>query len=192
MKKIFYIIVITLIGLHFFNEDVFTQNTVYLDGEKKLYLIEDRVAVLGDADEQLNIKRKVLNSDSTAKIIIKTRNLTIWKITKETQKQSLKRGQTPSEFGGNSTQVFKDSSGRIKVIPGNLIIVFKKEATQEEIDTWFLQKGYEVIKKISSLTNSYVVKSSPGLLTLELAEQLRNDMLIRKVYVNYWTSVSRR
>ncbi len=97
--------------------------------------------------------------------------------------------------------VFSDDpngGGRIRTLPGGVIVEFKNELSKEEIEAWAKQKDL-IIKKFFKDKNKdkskykdknrVEIESPAGFETLDIVDELSTDPLIEEVNPNWLTKI---
>lgn len=95
----------------------------------------------------------------------------------------------------NLTPVFRDApgdGGSMRALPGGLILILNPDLTQEQVDAWIDNKQLNIEKELNISTYAYFIKTSPGLASLELANQLVEEdkgsiEYVQSATPNWWT-----
>lgn len=90
--------------------------------------------------------------------------------------------------------VFRNSktTGSRMVLPGNILVRFKKDVTSEEVKNWVTGKNSEIVEKIKWEPNAYVITSIAGLASLELANRVRGDEIVTGAEPIWWTETGKK
>ena len=82
-----------------------------------------------------------------------------------------------------------DGGGRIRTLPGGIIVKFKKGIIATQINSWAKQKKLE-IKHIFKTPGKVMINSPEGLATLDLINEIiTSDSIIEEARPNWLTKV---
>ncbi len=139
--------------------------------KKTLYLIED-IKISGLINQyKTNKKTKIL------KVIPSSKTVKIESITQDI------------------LPLFSDfpkGAGRIKSLPGGIIVSFKNSLNINDIKQWALDHNLTLIKKFRSQSNTWLIDSPPGLQTLNIINKLGPSEHINKIEPNWWVKISHK
>jgi hypothetical protein len=163
---------------------------IWKEGKSKI-----RLTISTDEIAELNINSKGFPGKLAARyggssIKYKSPLLRIWKVKSSMLKSSLGKGTLPSNLQGNHSLVLKEASGRRRVLRGNVVVIMKKNMTKAEVTRWAAGKKLVIIKQLSKFSNSYLIKSLPGMASLTLAESLQGDINVISSSPDWWTEIS--
>jgi len=91
--------------------------------------------------------------------------------------------------------VFHDrgtNAARKRALPGNVIVFLNPDWDQSEVDQWASGRKLEIVKKLDIGRNVVVVKTGPGLETLEMANSLRGTEGVVSTTPDWWEEVTLR
>jgi hypothetical protein len=97
-------------------------------------------------------------------------------------------GATPAAY----SPILRDSqstSGRMRALPGNIIVYLNPDWDRAAVDAWALRKQLEIIDKLKIGKNVYVVKTQPGLAALTLANALYQSGEVVAAIPNWWQEI---
>jgi len=77
-------------------------------------------------------------------------------------------------------------------LPGNIIIRFQSNMTAESIDTWLTRQGLFKVRSLPGDGLTVIIKSEPGMATLNLVEQLSSQTDIDEISPNWWSEAHLR
>jgi hypothetical protein len=137
--------------------------------------MKDMVAEIGNSNRTMSKEYKILEERP---------GVVFWKVEDENIKLELNKGNLPRSLGSNFSPVFKSGPARM-TLPGGVILFFKNGVDGVK---WISAKGLEVKQKLN-YGNAYLIKSSPGLPSLELANSLKDDPDIDSAEPNWWREV---
>ncbi len=169
-----------------------SESFTWYDGSKKrkIKIIPDMVAEFS-ANHPAE-KSVIKKEDANARVISSKHGMHIWKISQQPMKKAVQRGQIPATLKGKFSPLFKDSSGRKRALPGNIIVYLDKSWDQEKVYSWAKSKNIEIIKCISAYLNAYLIKTPPGLESLNIANKLYGTPGVVSASPNWWKEVSMR
>lgn len=92
-----------------------------------------------------------------------------------------------------TSPVFRDHGGhgRMRALPGNVVVQFDTETSDEMVTDWAQSEGLVVLRKLS-FGNYYLIESPSGLASLELANRLQESGSVLNAQPNWWTEVVTR
>ena len=158
--------------------------------KRRLKIIPDLIAEFSTNPplEKINIKK----ADPKAVLISRNSGIHIWRINKQTIKESLKKGKIPTAISGDISLVFKDSSGRKRALPGNIIVYMDKSWPADKIYKWAKRRNLIVIKRISLFHNSYLIKTPAGIASLNISNSLIGTPGVISASPNWWKEAAPR
>ncbi|GIU70517.1 MAG: hypothetical protein KatS3mg002_1753 [Candidatus Woesearchaeota archaeon] len=165
---------------------------IYFDGEKqiKVYLQEDLVAEFNG-----NTNSYVKTIDPSSNPVKKAGIVNVYKIQNSIVKNQLKQGKFSKSYHSSApvSEVFRSEAGTLMALPGNIILTFKEGVSESQIKNFLNKHGLILIKKQTILNKDYyIVKYKPGIASLELANQLRNEPIIETSQPDWWKEYSLR
>ena len=98
---------------------------------------------------------------------------------------------TPLDRDGPWFSDLPGGRGRIRTLPGGLLVKFKKVPTPAELDRWAQEQQVIMVKPLAG-QQTFLVQSPPGLGTLELATRLAAHPLVARVTPNWKSRVQLR
>ena len=114
----------------------------------------------------------------------------IWQISGETGAQAMQKTRAAYPAGKYSP-VFRDG-GRLRALPGNIIVRFKSEWTETTCNNWLETQQLTLVNKLNAGNNTYVIKTEPGLAALTLANRIHQSGDVVFAHPNWWTEVGKK
>jgi hypothetical protein len=78
------------------------------------------------------------------------------------------------------------STGRMRALPGNIIVHLDPAWTAEQVSAWARSRQLEIVKTVDVGPNIVVIRSEPGIPGLVLANRLRGSGEVRAAYPDWW------
>lgn len=162
------------------------------DGTTKrtVWLRPDLVAEFHDGEQPTRALREPAPFNE---LVHESGGASIWKAA-EADAPALAALSSASTSGSRYSQVFQDlpNGGRLRALPGNVIVTLNPALSGDEIEEWARMNGQRIVATMRYGRNIVVVESAPGLASLELANQLRewNDVVAAEP--NWWQETSAR
>lgn len=96
--------------------------------------------------------------------------------------------------GARLSEVFQDlpSGGRLRALPGNVIVTLDPGLTSEEVEQWAAANGQRIVDRMRYGRNVVVLESAPGMASLELANRLRQRKEVLAAEPNWWQETATR
>lgn len=88
--------------------------------------------------------------------------------------------------------VFRDSSRRLRIPTGNIIVKFNQDATSRQIDIFIQENGLTIDKILSEKRKIYTFISNPGVASIDLANKIQDKNLVESAYPNWWLKYSKK
>ncbi len=101
-------------------------------------------------------------------------------------------GMAGSNPGGKYSPVFHDgpnSNSAMRALPGNVIVQLDPAWSEGKVRAWFGSHQLQMIRKINAGVNVYLIKTSPGMATLEVANALYQGGEVKAAYPDWWQEV---
>jgi len=84
------------------------------------------------------------------------------------------------------------SGGRMRALPGNIIVYLDPQWDEAAIRDWLNTRKLEVVKKLEIGTNVLVIKTAPGLESLNIANTLYQSGEVKAAFPDWWQEVVAR
>ncbi len=175
------------------------QSYVWYDGDRKrmVWLNPQLVAEFNPNRENRSALKSVYAS--AKEIPSNQGTIRLWQlnetVTSKSAIQSLNDSSAASDSKNHYSPVLHDSSassGYKRALPGNIIVHLDPKWGQAEVDLWLVANSLEVVKKLNIGTNVFVIKTDPGLVSLETANRLYNTSEVVAAYPDWWTEMVTR
>jgi len=85
--------------------------------------------------------------------------------------------------------VLVSMNGSWKALPGGVIVVLAPDMVQAEIDAFFATLGLADLSKMDFTENAFLIETEPGIVGLELANQLAQTEGVVLASPNWWSPV---
>lgn len=162
----------------------------YESGVKKtLYMDNELVAEFGPASDE---ESAVKNAEPSASRAMVRGGAAIWRVV--SPKSTLQKSTALKTSAGVSP-VFREGGnhgGRMMSLPGNVIVSFKSDWSEQKVKGWAAAKNLEIADILNIGKNAYVLKTAPGLESLNLANKLQESGEVEAAVPNWWRPVQRR
>ncbi len=162
----------------------------YESGVKKtLHMDDELVAEFGPASD---VESAVKNAEPSASRVMVRGGAAIWRV--GSPKSALQKSAALKPSAGVSP-VFReggDPGGRMMSLPGNVIVFFKSDWSEQKVKGWAAAKNLGIADKLNIGRNAYVIKTAPGLESLNLANKLQESGEVEAAAPNWWRPAQRR
>lgn len=114
-------------------------------------------------------------------------------VTSDQAAQTLTAKSAAGAAPTNYSPILRDSAstaGRMRALPGGVIVYLNPEWDQAAVDAWALGKQLEIINKLAIGKNVYVIKTPAGLETLSIANSLMQSGKVVSAMPNWWQEVT--
>lgn len=92
-------------------------------------------------------------------------------------------------MGTATSPVFRigtSPGGRLMALPGGMVVTFKPEWTDAQVREFAASKGLEVQQRLEITGNWYVLRTEPGLASLDAANALHESGAVVAASPNWW------
>lgn len=83
-----------------------------------------------------------------------------------------------------SSPVFRDEGGRLRALPGGVVVTLKTALTEAESQALFRQQGVQATRRLSQTV--WLIEASVGLPSLALAQRLEASGAFASAQPNWW------
>lgn len=122
-------------------------------------------------------------------------SIRIWKLTNTVTVKAAIKTLKSSSANGKYSPILHDSpssSGRMRALPGNIIVHLDPSWGQDLIESWLRQNNLEVVRKLNIGPNIFVIKTDPGIAALDTANKLYDAGIVVAAYPDWWKEVGTR
>jgi hypothetical protein len=85
-----------------------------------------------------------------------------------------------------------NASAAMKSLPGNVVVILNPAWDGAAVSAWLARNNLQMLEKIGSGSNVYLIKSAPGLASLDLANAIYKAGEVLSASPNWWTEVHTR
>lgn len=96
---------------------------------------------------------------------------------------------SPRSIDNSSSPVYREggsAAGRLLALPGGIIVNFKPDWTNTQIQAWAVTKGYTLGQRLNILGNWYVVPTAAGQIALNIANAIQESGEVVSASPNWW------
>ena len=124
------------------------------------------------------------------------RGVRVWKLDKGSNAEALSWRRDVDRWAhANYAPAFHDtpsSAGKIRSLPGNVIVYLNPEWGPDRAGQWVEQNGYTIVKKLELGANAYILKSGIGIESLRLANKLYESGEVVAAFPDWWLETTTR
>ncbi|MGB7649855.1 MAG: hypothetical protein WBL62_01500 [Gallionella sp.] len=116
----------------------------------------------------------------------------LWQVSNSTTAaRALSTAQPNSKFAP-VLHTAPNASGAMRSLPGNIVVMLKANWDSAAVNAWLARNNLQVVEKVGSGSNVFLLKSPPGLASLDLANALYQAGEVLSASPNWWTEVHTR
>jgi hypothetical protein len=100
-----------------------------------------------------------------------------------------------AQSAASVSPVFHDSAnegGRLRALPGGVIVYLNPAWSETEVKQWAAGRGLEIVRKLEIGANVYLIKTAPGLASLETANALHKSGEVVAAMPEWWQEATTR
>jgi hypothetical protein len=170
-----------------------SQSYVWYDGERQqqVWLDPELVAEFGAKKDASTVRSLYPQAEA---LPAGRGNVTIYRL-KGASVSDATRNLRGAQASGQFSPVLRDSadkSGPMRALPGHVIVKLNPGWDSGKVQSWLAQKDLQVVRKLEFAPNTYLIKSEPGLASLELANQLYKSGEVVAAMPDWWREVHTR
>ena len=120
-------------------------------------------------------------------------NVRLWSVGKGNADSTLQSARAIQPTAKVSP-VFRDTpgaGGRIRALPGNVIVTFRPDWTEAQVRAWAKGRGLELVRPLN-VNNAWVIRTEPGTAALDLANTLHRSGEVVAATPYWWVEVTKR
>ncbi len=167
-----------------------TQTYTWYDGEREHMAWVNPTLVAEFNPPALEAKSALKRALPTARALPgKGPGIRLWLLDGSSTPTSTLRKLSGRQSQGKYSPVLHDGStaaSRMRALPGNIIVYLDPAWSEAKVDTWLQSRGLVVIKKLELGTNIYILKTDPGLASLEIANALYRSGEVVAAFPDWW------
>jgi hypothetical protein len=173
-----------------------TQSYTWYDGEREqtVWINPALVAEFNPSTTEDKSALKQVQPSARA-LPGKGAGMRLWQLDGATAPAGMMRSLNTGHPQGKYSPVLHDtpsSAGRMRALPGNIIVYFNPTWSEAQISAWIGSRGLNVVKKLDIGTNIYIIKTDPGLAALELANTLYRSGEVVAAFPDWWQETATR
>ncbi len=188
-----FVLLVVLSAVAFAGRAVADENYYWYDGGQKKPLLMDAglVAEFGVPPYGESAVKKA--EPGATRVQIRGGGAAIWRV--GSSKDILAKSADLKPGTGGVSPVFREARGQtgaILSLPGNVIVFFKSDWTDGKVTAWLAANKLEIVNKLNLGKTAYVLKSGPGLASLNLANKLQESGEVESAAPNWWRPLHKR
>jgi hypothetical protein len=154
------------------------ESVIWHDGDqvKHAWINPDLVAQVGELDTEKEIRAEFPGAERHMRKR-KTR-FRLWRLGTRPSAAARTLNSTQSRTKDvRVSEVFHErASGRspIRTLPGGVVLYLPPGWTSARCEAWISEHGHQIVRRIGSVPNGFVVNSEPGVATIEAANRLHD------------------
>jgi len=167
---------------------------VWYDGDnpRRAWLDPEVVAVFDDPDQAT--ARAVRSIAPDAALLPSSKpGLRLWRI--PANSDSIVRSLHSLEPEAQVSQVLRDApstAAPMRALPGQIIVYLDPDWTEAEAHAWLQSQNLDAIQQLDFGRNVFLLRSEPGLASLELANGLRAQPGVAAAMPDWWQELEAR
>ncbi|HEX5514281.1 MAG TPA: hypothetical protein VFY81_07780 [Gammaproteobacteria bacterium] len=167
---------------------------VWYDGDnpRRAWLDPEVIAVFDDSDQAA---ARAVRSLAPNAILLpsSTPGLRLWRIPADGD--STIRSLRSLEPEAQASPVLRDAPSKaapMRALPGQIIVYLNPDWSEPEARAWLQAHGLDAIQQLNFGHNVFLLRSEPGLASLELANRLRQQPGVAAAMPNWWQELETR
>jgi len=191
-KTYLFSVMIGCLFVPFAHAESFRQSYTWFDGEteKTVWLDDSMVAEFPTAGKVPLISPLQQKHRGALRMATNQGGVKLWKVGGDSVKIAKDLNKSSSSF----SPVLRDrrESGRMRALPGSIIVFFNPHWASHEIESWAARRKLPILRKLEIGANIYVLKSESGLKSLETANSIFLSREVVAAYPDWWMEHSLR
>lgn len=123
------------------------------------------------------------------------RGVRFWKVAAGSTRAEAVASISAGNFTGRYSPVLHDGASEARpkrALPGNVVVHLDRSWDNAAVGRWASAQGVEVVKSLAFAPNVFLVRSAPGLVSLETANRLYRSNTVVAAYPVWWREVGHR
>ncbi len=176
-------------------EQSLEQSYTWYDGdrEQKVWLNPN---LLADFNPPASGQSPVKKAYTDAKLLAtRHKGIRLWQLKGGSNLKGVVHNLKTLHPDGKYSPVFHDvpmASGRMRSLPGNIIVYLNPAWDEATVNRWVSGRNLEIVKKLEIGPNIFVLKTGPGLETLETANTLYKSGEVIAAFPDWWEEAAPR
>jgi hypothetical protein len=171
------------------------QSYTWYDGnqERKIWLNPNLLAEFGFSVSGQSLVKKA-HTDAKP-LATRRKGVRLWQLGSGSNSEAVIHDLKTLHPNGQYSPVFHDTprvSGRMRAIPGNIIVYLNPNWDETDVNHWASQRKLQIVKKLEIGTNIFVLKTGAGLETLEIANSLYKSKEVIAAFPDWWEEAATR
>ena len=102
--------------------------------------------------------------------------------------QSAPQSQSTSTAPSKTSPVFRDSAGRLRALPGGVLVIFHSHLTAQDVISFWYNRGINIndVTALTSIKGLYKVQTPAGMSSLYLSNTLAEYPEVKFTSPNWW------
>jgi hypothetical protein len=155
----------------------------YYDGGNKIAIVED-AGLMADFTRQSSARSVKKLFPTLEKIDSGAGGPQVYKVQAGAMKMA-------ADSGAKVAPVYRQG-GRMMSLPGGVIVTFNPSWSDAQANQWAVAKGYEIQQKLNITGNWYIIKTAPGLDSLNTANAIQESGEVVSASPNWWVETAHR
>lgn len=167
------------------------QSYVWYDGDtpRRVWLDPNLVAEFGSGKE--SAVRETM--PKAREVPSSQRGVRLWQVPEQAAQaaRSVRSKQPQAEV----SPVLRDAPGSnapMRALPGNVTVYLDPTWSEEQARAWLANRDLELVRKLDFGQNIFLVRTEPGLASLELANRLHGQDGVVAAMPDWWVQVEKR
>lgn len=123
------------------------------------------------------------------------RGVRLWKVAAGATRAEAVASLSAGNFTGRFSPVLHDGASEARpkrALPGNVVVHLDRSWDDAAVARWASDQGVEIVRLLAFAPNVILVRSAPGLASLETANRLYRSKTVVAAYPVWWREVGHR
>lgn len=119
----------------------------------------------------------------------------LWRLGAGADANAAVRALRSANFTGAYSPVLHDGpteKGRMRALPGNVIVYLNPAWDEKAVAKWASRNQLDVVRKLESGPNMYLIKTGPGLEAVETANAIYQSGEVIAAFPDWWQEITAR